>query len=75
MDRNLLILEALITELTNKVNDFYLTIILAKRGIIDTTLIDINIFMESYTRLTKDQPHFVINGNIGNFQHVIDKKL
>ncbi|KAK9296903.1 hypothetical protein QLX08_009213 [Tetragonisca angustula] len=72
LDRNLLILEALITELTNKVNDFYLTIILGKRGIIDTTLIDIHTFMESYTRLTKDQPRFVINGNIGNFQHIID---
>ena len=70
LERNLLILEALITELT-KVNDFYLTIILEKRGIIDTTLIDIDIFMKSYIRLTKDQPHFVINGNIGNF-HIID---
>ena len=28
--------------------------------------------MEPYTRLTKDQPHFVINGDIGNFQHIID---
>ena len=70
LDRNPLILEALITELTNKV--FYLTIFLGKRGIIDTTLIDLHTFMESYTRLTKDQPRFVINGNIGNFQHIID---
>ncbi|KAK1118218.1 hypothetical protein K0M31_015263 [Melipona bicolor] len=68
LDRNLLILEILITELANKVNDFYYMIILGKRGIIDTTLI--GSFMESYHKLI--QKNFITTNNEIKFQEIID---
>lgn len=70
LDRNLLILEILVTELTIKINDFYYMIILDKRGIIDTTLIDIKNFMESYYKLI--EKNFVTRNNNAKFQEIID---
>lgn len=70
LDQNLLMLEILITELTNKISDFYYMIVLGKKGIIDTALIDTNKFMESYNKLT-EKNSIVINKNM-KFQEIID---
>ncbi|KAK1123337.1 hypothetical protein K0M31_008955 [Melipona bicolor] len=70
LDRNLLILEILITELASKINDFYYMLILGKRGIIDTTLINVKDFMENYYELIRR--NFVTTNNEAKFQDIID---
>lgn len=70
LDQNLLMLEILITELASKISDFYYMIILGKKGIIDTTLIDIRNFIESYNKLI-DKNFIVMNRNM-KFQEIID---
>lgn len=69
LDQNLLILEILIAGLANKIDDFYYMIILDKKGI-DTKLINIRTFIESYNRLT--QKSFVTINNQMKFQEIID---
>ncbi|KOX73200.1 hypothetical protein WN51_01791 [Melipona quadrifasciata] len=70
LDQNLLILEILITELANKIDDFYYMIILGKRGIIDTKLINIGTFIESYNRLMQ-RASITVNNQM-KFQEIID---
>ncbi|XP_076633181.1 uncharacterized protein LOC143347671 [Colletes latitarsis] len=73
LEQNIIILEALSTDLTSRINDFYLTLILGKRGIIDTTLIQSEDFLEAYDTILRDNfmMHY-IPATPKNFQTLID---
>ncbi|KOX74941.1 hypothetical protein WN51_12625 [Melipona quadrifasciata] len=70
-DEMLLTLEILYSEFADKINEFYNTIILGKNGIIDTTLINIDHFIQAYKDVTKTKP-ITISTQKENFQTIID---